>query len=311
MRQKPVAIITITVANPIRNKIKYKVGALEESVSDEREDRLFPQGSAGRWQCLFLASCQIHGFGPWDFRKIVRRGCTMTVSYPEFRSATFDKTRPLPVVATVDHTGPARRSGLYRNLLKRAFDMAAVTLALPVVAPLILGMAAIVRRDGGPAFYTQVRVGKDGRHFRMWKLRSMVPDADTRFSAYLDANPEARREWDRTQKLKRDPRITSVGAFLRRSSLDELPQLWNVLIGDMSLVGPRPIMLNQQALYPGQSYFALRPGITGHWQTAGRNATSFAARADYDTAYDADLSLTTDLRILGRTVSVVMRCTGY
>ena len=189
--------------------------------------------------------------------------------------------------------------------------MAAVTLALPVVAPLILGLALAVRRDGGPAFYTQLRVGKGGRHFRMWKLRSMVADADARMAAYLDANPDAKREWNVTQKLKADPRITGFGAFLRRSSLDELPQLINVLTGDMSLVGPRPMMLNQQAIYPGQAYFALRPGITGHWQTAGRNATAFEARADYDTAYDADLSLKTDLRILARTVGVVMRCTGY
>jgi lipopolysaccharide/colanic/teichoic acid biosynthesis glycosyltransferase len=214
----------------------------------------------------------------------------------------------------VAHTGYDRRperKGLYRNLFKRALDVAAVTLALPVVAPLILGLALVVRRDGGPAFYSQLRVGKGGRHFRMWKLRSMVADADARFAAYLDQNPEARREWDTTQKLKRDPRITAFGAFLRKSSLDELPQLFNVLTGDMSLVGPRPMMLNQQAMYPGQAYFALRPGITGHWQTAGRNATTFEARAAYDTAYDADLSLQTDLAILTRTVGVVMRGTGY
>ncbi len=235
----------------------------------------------------------------------------MTISFPEFRPDAYAPTRP--VLAPLRHEPPLppHRPGLYRNLFKRAFDITAVTLALPVVAPLILGLALAVRRDGGSSFYTQQRVGKGGRHFHMWKLRSMVPDADDRMQAYLDANPEARREWDTTQKLKRDPRITGFGAFLRRSSLDELPQLFNVLTGDMSLVGPRPMMLNQQTLYPGQAYFALRPGITGHWQTAGRNATAFEARADYDTVYEADLSLKTDLRILARTVGVVMRCTGY
>ena len=232
----------------------------------------------------------------------------MTISYPEFHSDPRSAPHALP--ATLRPV-PARRPGVYRNLFKRAFDIAAVALALPVVAPLILGLALAVRRDGGPAFYTHLRVGKDGRHFRMWKLRSMVANADARMAAYLDANPAAQREWDKTQKLKHDPRITGFGAVLRRSSLDELPQLWNVLTGDMSLVGPRPMMLNQQALYPGQAYFALRPGITGHWQTAGRNATAFEARADYDTAYEADLSLNTDLRILARTVGVVMRGTGY
>ena len=232
----------------------------------------------------------------------------MSFSYPEFRTDSYASSRDAPAVARLD---PARRPGLYRNLFKRAFDVAAVTLALPVVVPLILALALAVRRDGGPAFYTQQRIGKGGKPFRMWKLRSMVADADASMAAYLDANPEARREWDTTQKLRHDPRITGFGAFLRRSSLDELPQLINVLTGDMSLVGPRPMMLNQQTLYPGQAYFALRPGITGHWQTAGRNATAFEARADYDTTYEADLSLATDLRILARTVGVVMRCTGY
>jgi exopolysaccharide production protein ExoY len=118
-------------------------------------------------------------------------------------------------------------------------------------------------------------------------------------------------EWDVTQKLKHDPRVTRFGQVLRRSSLDELPQLWNVLIGDMSLIGPRPMMTSQVALYPGKAYYSLRPGITGHWQTAGRNSTSFEARADYDTAYERDLCLGNDLRILMRTVTVVLKATGY
>lgn len=201
--------------------------------------------------------------------------------------------------------------GTYRSVFKRALDVAAVVLAAPIVAPLIVGLAMCVRRDGGSAFYTQLRVGLDGRHFRMWKLRSMVSDADDRMADYLAANPHARMEWEQTQKLKSDPRITPFGQFLRKSSLDELPQLWNVLRGEMSLVGPRPIMLNQQALYPGVAYYRLRPGITGYWQTGERNCTTFEARATYDEAYDADLSLVTDLKILSRTVGVVMKCTGY
>ncbi|MGQ0566766.1 MAG: sugar transferase [Gemmobacter sp.] len=235
----------------------------------------------------------------------------MSISYSAFRSDPLVAPHTVSTPAKSHSARQPRRPGLYRNLFKRVFDVAAVSLALPVVAPLILGLALAVRRDGGPAFYTQQRVGKDGRHFRMWKLRSMVSDADGCMSAYLAANPAARHEWDATQKLKCDPRVTTFGALLRRSSLDELPQLFNVLTGDMSLVGPRPMMLNQQAMYPGEAYFALRPGITGHWQTAGRNATAFEARAGYDTAYDADLSLVTDLRILGRTVGVVLRGTGY
>lgn len=204
-----------------------------------------------------------------------------------------------------------RRRGAYRNVFKRALDVVAVVVAGPIIVPIIFGLALGVRRDGGSAFYSQLRVGKDGRHFRMWKLRSMVTDADGRMADYLAAHPQARAEWDATQKLKSDPRITRFGRFLRRSSLDELPQLWNVFVGEMSIVGPRPIMLNQQALYSGASYYRLRPGITGYWQTGGRNGTTFESRAIYDDAYDADLSLVTDLKVLSRTLGVVMNCTGY
>ena len=204
-----------------------------------------------------------------------------------------------------------RDKGIYRHGLKRALDLALVLLAMPFVAPLIALLALVVMRDGGNPFYFQDRVGKGGRSFRMWKLRSMVVDADERMIAHLAADPEARREWDETQKLKNDPRITRFGPFLRKSSLDELPQLINVLTGDMSLVGPRPMMVSQKALYPSTAYYELRPGITGYWQTAGRNRTSFAARARFDAAYERELSFATDVEILIRTVGVVVKGTGY
>ncbi len=202
------------------------------------------------------------------------------------------------------------RSWLYRNFLKRPLDVLLVLLASPVIVPVILFLALLVSREGGRPFYSQERVGRDGRIYRIWKLRSMVTDADEVLPAYLDQNPEARREWQETQKLKDDPRITRIGQFLRRCSLDELPQLWNVVRGDMSLVGPRPMMPSQQELYEGQGYYHLRPGITGYWQVAGRNQTSFSARALYDDVYDRNLSFTNDLGILVQTVGVVMRATG-
>ncbi len=230
----------------------------------------------------------------------------MTINFPEFLPEAGQNR----FAALGTRAVRRRRGGVYRNALKRAFDVAAVLMAAPVVAPLVLGLALAVRRDGGGAFYTQPRVGKDGIPFRIWKLRTMVPDADARLKALLASNAAARREWQETQKLQADPRITPLGRLLRRSSLDELPQLWNVLRGEMSLVGPRPMLPEQQVLYPGQAYYLLRPGLTGHWQTAGRNATSFAARADYDDTYEARLSLGEDLRILLRTVGVVLRGTG-
>jgi exopolysaccharide production protein ExoY len=205
----------------------------------------------------------------------------------------------------------SKKSGIYRNVFKRALDALAVLMSAPVVVPIVLILALLVAREGGSPFYSQFRVGKNGRPFRMWKLRTMVVDADARMTAYLDANPEARAEWDRNQKLRVDPRITRFGQFLRKTSLDELPQLWNVFIGDMSLVGPRPMMLNQQTMYPGKAYYLVRPGVTGLWQTTDRNQTSFEARAEFDTMYDDMLSLGADLRIIFKTVGVVVKGTGY
>jgi lipopolysaccharide/colanic/teichoic acid biosynthesis glycosyltransferase len=138
----------------------------------------------------------------------------------------------------------------------------------------------------------------------------MILDADQKLETYLASDPAARAEWDEKQKLVHDPRITRVGRLIRKSSLDELPQLLNVLMGDMSLVGPRPMMPDQRALYPGRAYYDLRPGITGPWQVSERNETSFADRARFDDKYHHDLSLATDLRLLGCTVKVVLRATG-
>jgi lipopolysaccharide/colanic/teichoic acid biosynthesis glycosyltransferase len=138
----------------------------------------------------------------------------------------------------------------------------------------------------------------------------MVPDAEERLAAHLEAHPAAAAEWGRTQKLRQDPRVTRLGRFLRRSSLDELPQLFNVLTGDMSLIGPRPMMVDQAPLYPGRAYYALRPGISGPWQVSERNATSFADRARFDDRYDRDLSLLTDLRLILATFRAVLRGTG-
>ena len=205
----------------------------------------------------------------------------------------------------------AARSGLYRNYVKRLFDVAAVLSASLVVGPLILLLALLVAADGSNPFYWNERVGRRGRNFRMLKLRTMVPDADKMLEDYLSRNAEARLEWNSTQKLKSDPRITRVGRFLRKTSLDELPQLWNVLTGDMSLVGPRPMMPSQRPLYHGLAYYSLRPGITGIWQVSDRNESAFSKRAEYDSAYDEKLTFRMDMWLLWSTVRVVLKGTGY
>ena len=205
---------------------------------------------------------------------------------------------------------PLRR-GLYRNGLKRAMDVTLVLLGGIVVLPVVLVLALMIFRDGHSPFYWSARVGRGGRLFHMLKLRTMVHDADARLEAHLAADPAAALEWAATQKLKRDPRITTFGRLLRKTSLDELPQLWNVLVGDMSLVGPRPMMPSQRALYPGRAYYTLRPGLTGPWQVSDRNGCTFAKRADFDRDYDQSLSLATDLRLLARTAVVVLKGTGF
>lgn len=202
------------------------------------------------------------------------------------------------------------RHGLYRNGGKRLVDIALVLLAAPAVLPVVLICALLVMLDGHSPFYAQMRIGRGGGLFRMWKLRTMVPDAERKLLHFLDSSPEARREWDLKQKLAQDPRVTRVGQILRRLSLDELPQLWNVLVGEMSLVGPRPMMPEQQPLYPGHAYYLLRPGLTGPWQVSDRNACSFAARASYDDVYEREVSAATDARIMLSTVHVVLRATG-
>lgn len=203
------------------------------------------------------------------------------------------------------------RGWFYRNHGKRAIDLALVLLSAPFVLPLIAILALLAATDGHRPFYRQARIGRNGRVFHILKLRTMVARADELLEQHLAADPAARREWDETQKLKHDPRVTRVGQILRASSLDELPQLWNVLRGDMALIGPRPMIPCQQALYPGTAYYRLRPGISGLWQVSERNESSFAERARFDTEYDRTLSLRADLAILWRTAGVVLRCTGY
>jgi exopolysaccharide production protein ExoY len=198
----------------------------------------------------------------------------------------------------------------YARFGKPLLDVLVVLLLAPVALPLVGVAVVVLLFQGGAPIYGQERVGRNGRTFRMWKLRSMVRDADALLEAHLAASPEARGQWNEKQKLLDDPRITPFGRFLRKTSLDELPQLWNVIAGDMSIVGPRPMMVCQRPLYPGRAYYLLRPGITGPWQVSDRNRTSFAARAAFDHDYLQGLSLWRDLGILCRTVPAVFRGTG-
>jgi exopolysaccharide production protein ExoY len=218
----------------------------------------------------------------------------------EMHSSPFSDTR----------MGPQRRSRFYKSVGKRFVDVVLVLLALPAAAPIVSVAAVIIMLDGASPFYFQKRVGLANRNFWMVKLRSMVPNAEERLGQHLSENPAAKTEWDVKQKLQNDPRITVVGRIIRKFSIDELPQLWNVLCGDMSLVGPRPMMPEQRVLYPGNAYYRLRPGITGTWQISDRNDCSFAHRAVFDEEYERSLSARTDLMVMLQTVRVVFKGTG-
>ena len=213
----------------------------------------------------------------------------------------------VPGVSTRD------RAARLLPLAKRAMDIAIAGAALLVALPFFLVVGALVRADGGPAFFAHPRVGRGGKLFGCLKFRSMVVDSQARLEALLAADPAARAEWEATRKLKNDPRITRVGRFLRATSLDELPQLINVLKGEMSIVGPRPVTQSELDSYYGAAaahYLTVRPGITGLWQVSGRSETSYDQRVALDVAYVSQASLLADIRILLKTPAAVLSRRG-
>lgn len=202
---------------------------------------------------------------------------------------------------------------VYGNYVKRALDLAMCLMLMPALLPVMAVIWLLVRRDGGPGLFMQDRVGYDGRIFRCFKFRSMAVNAEQALKDMCARDPEIAAEWLKYQKLKNDPRNPRVGRFLRATSLDELPQIFNVLLGDMSLVGPRPFLPSQKALYDeagGGAYYRVLPGVTGPWQVFGRSATTFKDRVRFDDAYYRNLSLTADLGLILRTVKVVLCRTG-
>jgi UDP-galactose-lipid carrier transferase len=197
-------------------------------------------------------------------------------------------------------------------VVKRAFDLAVGGFLMLMLLPLFAILMTLVAQDGSSAFFGHTRIGQNGRRFKCYKFRSMVPDADKVLKALLERDPVARAEWEKDFKLKNDIRVTSIGALLRKTSLDELPQLWNVLKGDMSLVGPRPVIEKEIERYGDEAayYLLAKPGMTGLWQVSGRNDTDYARRVFLDAWYVKNWSLWYDIAILFKTVGVVLRRDG-
>ncbi|MBZ9848982.1 sugar transferase [Mesorhizobium sp. CA14] len=199
------------------------------------------------------------------------------------------------------------------GLIKRSFDIVGALAGLALLSPLFLMIALLVKlSDNGPIFYGHKRIGRGGRIFSCLKFRTMVPDGERVLAAYLAANPEANAEWVATRKLKNDPRVTRVGQVLRKLSLDELPQILNILQGDMSLVGPRPVVRDELEIYGSAAVYYLksRPGLTGLWQVSGRNDVSYDTRVAFDRHYVENWSLFQDIRIIFKTVPAVWMSRG-
>lgn len=221
--------------------------------------------------------------------------------------------RAFPVLGYEGRQARSEAAQWLPRAAKRLGDIAVALLVLTALAPLLLFLVLIVRLSSpGPIFYAQSRLGRGGRKIRVWKFRTMVLDADRRLAQVLASDPVVRREWEERHKLRHDPRITPVGGFMRRWSLDELPQLWNVLVGDMSIVGPRPIVDGEIERYgPWFGYYtSMRPGLTGLWQVSGRDDTTYAERVRLDAVYAVSWSLWLDFAICMRTVLTLIRREG-
>lgn len=198
------------------------------------------------------------------------------------------------------------------RIAKRAIDLAFCLALMPLALPLMAVIAILVGVESGfPVFYSQKRLGQDGRTFHLWKFRTMVRNAAEVLERSLANNPELKKEWAENQKLRNDPRVTRIGKVLRKASLDELPQLWNIVKGEMSLVGPRPIVHDEIAKYKEAYplYTKAIPGLTGLWQVSGRNHTTYTERITYDSYYVRNWSFWMDIYLLARTVTVVL--TGH
>jgi exopolysaccharide production protein ExoY len=234
-----------------------------------------------------------------------------------------DSRTVLHVVSATDHDSggavltdlsPAIRAGSTNppvgGLLKRILDLIIAVTALVMAAPVMIVVALLIRiTAGGPAVFSHSRVGFGGKPFNCYKFRSMVANSEDVLKAYLEANPDIRTEWEKTHKIRNDPRVTFLGRMLRKSSLDELPQLYNIIRGDMSCVGPRPIVKEELLRYGDHvgEYLRTRPGLTGLWQVSGRSSMDYANRVALDSQYVRNWSVWFDIAILFRTVFAVMR----
>lgn len=222
-------------------------------------------------------------------------------------AAAESRSKSLPTATAV-----VESPGKLAALSRRGFDIFGALMLVIVFSPVIIGVSIALAISRGPVVFCQTRVGRGGRQFKVFKFRTMVPDAPQVLAKLMESDPAIREEWEKHFKLKSDPRVTPIGRLLRKTSLDELPQLWNVLKGDMGLIGPRPVEPFEMVKYGryARFYYCQKPGLTGLWQVSGRSDTSYSRRIALDYYYVKNRSLSLDINILVRTVGVVLFSRG-
>ncbi len=230
----------------------------------------------------------------------------MNIKMSEQTELVANQLLPLPLYKTIEEIS------VYKYV-KRTIDVLVSIIGLTILSPLFLILCLAIRLDSkGKAIYSQMRIGKDGKLFKLYKFRTMIPNAEQKLEEYLSKNETARNEYKINRKLRNDPRITKIGTFLRKTSLDELPQLINVLKGEMTLIGPRPYLPSEKDDMLGYYYCIIqsKPGITGLWQVSGRSNTTFQERLDMDLEYNERKSLKQDIEILFKTITVILKKEG-
>ncbi|MGA9668201.1 MAG: exopolysaccharide biosynthesis polyprenyl glycosylphosphotransferase [Terracidiphilus sp.] len=311
-RWEALGLVALEAMRNGRAVIASRIGGLQELVIDSVNGVLFESGDR---DAIVNAVAKIDKqrlakMGEMA-REVFHAGFEWSVCYEQWKRLTEDVViRNRPQKQSLSEIGTARLLG---SLAKRSIDVSASCAAIIALLPLWLLVAmAIKLTSRGPILFGHNRCGRDGRTFRVWKFRTMVLDSEKVLQAYLSNNPEAMKEWTSDFKLRKDPRITTLGKFLRRYSLDELPQLLNVLTGDMSLVGPRPIVQLEVERYAEayDLYMRVKPGITGLWQVSGRNDTTYAERIQFDIFYIRNWSIWLDLSIIWKTFYVVFAARG-
>ncbi len=255
-----------------------------------------------------------HSLRDWWLKNLAKHNCRSVSVIPTLRGVplygtdmSFIFSHEVMILRVSNNL--AKRSSRF---LKRIFDIFGSFAIMLVLSPVLLFLAYTVSRDGGKPIYGHERIGRDGRKFKCLKFRSMVVNSQEVLAELLANDPVAREEWDKDFKLKNDPRITKIGSFIRKTSLDELPQLWNVFIGEMSLVGPRPIVEAELERYAGDVdyYLMAKPGMTGLWQVSGRNDIDYDTRVYFDAWYVKNWALWNDIAILFKTINVVLKKDG-